>query len=233
MALRIPGGFRQRVGLSIPGMEVSVTLPVARKEHDERAMVHADFVRMDDDGLITLFQSGEERAFRTLVERYEERIHNLLRGMFHDTAAVDDLVQEIFIKVYEALPRFRFESSFYTWLYRIAVNRSRDEIRRRKVRRFLSFQSLDDGTEHEIDARLATPPENRDDQEIIHLGLHLLPEKFRTAVVLKDLEGMSYEEIAEIMQCEIGTVKSRLSRGRTMLRKALQPLVKEAEYGTH
>ncbi len=233
MALRLPGGSRQRLGLSIPAPEVSVTLPVTRKEDTVRSMARADLDRMEDDGLITLFQSGEERAFRTLVDRYEERIHNLLRGMFHDAAAVDDLVQEIFIKVYEALPRFRFESSFYTWLYRIAVNRSRDEIRRRKVRRFLSFQSLDDGTEQELDARLATPPENRDDQEIIDLGLRLLPEKFRTAVVLKDLEGMSYEEIAEIMQCEIGTVKSRLSRGRAMLRRALQPLVKEAEHDTH
>jgi len=185
------------------------------------------YAQLDDNSLIALFQGGEREVFRVLVERHQERVRNLLRGIFHDDASVDDLAQEVFIKVYEALPRFRFESSFFTWLYRIAVNRSRDEIRRRKVRRFMSFQSLDEGTEQEIETRLAAAPDQRDNQELIGLGLKMLPEKFRMAVVLKDLEGLSYEEIAEIMQCQIGTVKSRLSRGRTMLRRALQPLLKE------
>jgi RNA polymerase sigma-70 factor (ECF subfamily) len=108
------------------------------------------------------------------------------------------------------------------------VNRSRDELRRKKTRKFFSFQTLDDGADQEIELKLSVPPENRDDHEIVSLGLQTLPEKFRTAVILKDIDGLPYEEIAEIMDCELGTVKSRISRGRTMLRKAIEPLLKEA-----
>jgi len=183
--------------------------------------------QMDDETLITVFQQGDQSAYRYLVERHQERVRNLLFSMFRDQAVVDDMAQEVFIKAYQALPRFRFESSFYTWLYRIAVNRSRDEIRRRKVRRFFSFQPLDEGVEREIHDRLTHPADTRDTHELVHLALELLPETFRTAVILKDIEGLPYEEIAEVMQCEIGTVKSRLSRGRAMLRRALKPLLEE------
>jgi len=185
------------------------------------------YVQLDDEALILLFQRGDEHAYRFLVERHKERIRNLLFSMFHDPAVVDDMAQEVFIKAYQALPRFRFESSFYTWLYRIAVNKSRDELRRRKVRRFLTFQPLDEGMEKNLHDKMAHRPESHDAKELIGMGLQLLPEKFRTAIVLKDLEGLSYEEMAVVMRCEIGTVKSRLSRGRTMLRKALEPLMKE------
>ena len=162
-----------------------------------------------------------------LVERHQERIRNLLYSIFHDRDFINDLSQEVFIKAYNALPNFRFESSFYTWLYRIAVNRSRDELRRKKTKKFFSFQTLDDGADREIELKLSVAPENRDDHEIVSLGLQTLPEKFRTAVILKDIDGLPYEEIAEIMDCELGTVKSRISRGRTMLRKAIEPLLKE------
>jgi RNA polymerase sigma-70 factor (ECF subfamily) len=151
----------------------------------------------------------------------------LLFSIFHDRDFIDDLAQEVFIKAYQALPRFRFEASFYTWLYRIAVNKSRDELRKKKARRFFSFQTLDEGIERELNVRLSVPPENRDVQELVAMGLQTLPEKFRTAVVLKDIEGLAYEEIAEVMQCELGTVKSRISRARAMLRKALKPLMEE------
>jgi len=182
---------------------------------------------MDDEALITAFQSGDLNVYRFLVERYQERIRNLLFSIFHDRDFVDDLAQEVFIKAYKALPYFRFEASFYTWLYRIAVNKSRDELRKKKARRFFSFQTLDEGIEKELNLRLSVAPENRDTQEIVALGLQTLPEKFRTAVVLKDIEGLSYDEIAEVMQCELGTVKSRISRARAMLRKALKPLMEE------
>lgn len=182
---------------------------------------------MKDEELITAFQSGDHDAYRFLVERYQERIRNLLFSIFHDRDFIDDLAQEVFIKAYQALPRFRFEASFYTWLYRIAVNKSRDELRKKKIRRFFSFQTLDEGVDQEIAMRLSVSPENRDTQELVALGLQTLPEKFRTAVVLKDIDGLSYEEIAEVMQCELGTVKSRISRARSMLRKALKPLLEE------
>jgi RNA polymerase sigma-70 factor, ECF subfamily len=183
--------------------------------------------KMDDEALINAFQSGDLEVYRFLVERYQERIRNLLFSIFHDRDFIDDLAQEVFIKAYQALPHFRFEASFYTWLYRIAVNKSRDELRKKKARRFFSFQTLDEGIEKELNVRLSVPPENRDTQELVAMGLQTLPEKFRSAVVLKDIDGLSYEEIAVIMECQLGTVKSRISRARAMLRKALKPLMEE------
>jgi RNA polymerase sigma-70 factor, ECF subfamily len=183
--------------------------------------------RMNDEELITAFQGGDRDVYHLLVERHQERIRNLLFSIFHDRNLIDDLAQEVFIKAYQALPNFRFEASFYTWLYRIAVNKSRDELRKKKLRRFFSFQNLDEGIDQDIQGLISVQPENRDAQELVSLGLQVLPEKFRTAVILKDIEGLSYEEIAEIMQCKIGTVKSRISRARAMLRKALKPLLEE------
>jgi RNA polymerase sigma-70 factor, ECF subfamily len=188
-----------------------------------------DLRHMNDEALITAFQSGDRDVYRFLVERHQERIRNLLFSIFHDRDFIDDLAQEVFVKAYQALPRFRFEASFYTWLYRIAVNKSRDELRKKKLHRFFSFQTLDEGIEQELNMRLSVPPENRDTQELVALGLQTLPEKFRTAVILKDIDGLSYEEIAEVMHCELGTVKSRISRARSMLRKALKPLMEEVQ----
>lgn len=180
-----------------------------------------------DEVLIKLFQNGEQQVFRLLVERYQARIRNLVYSIFHEQEIVDDIAQEVFIKVYEALPHFRFESSFYTWLYRIAVNKSRDELRKRKVRRMFSLQTMLDSSDKEFHAKITVHPEDKEAQELIAAGLQALPEKFRLPVVLKDIDGLSYEEIAEVMQCEIGTVKSRLSRARAMLRESLRPLLKD------
>lgn len=182
-----------------------------------------------DDVLITLFQSGEQEVFRVLVQRYQEKIRNLIYSIFHDEELVNDLAQEVFIKAFEALPHFRFESSFYTWIYRIAINKSRDEMRRRKVKKWLSFRSVSESSDKEFQEKTSVHPQNTDAQELVTRGLQLLPEKFRIAILLKDIDGLSYVEMAEVMQCEIGTVKSRLSRARSMLRKVLQPLLEEFE----
>ena len=183
--------------------------------------------RQSDEVLITLFQSGDDTAFRKLVERYQEKIRNLVYAIVHDRETIDDIAQDVFIKAYEALPRFRFESSFYTWVYRIAINRSRDELRKRKVRRFFSFHSVEESTGRSIDEHMSVPPEDLEIKEIVSWGLAQLPEKYRMPVVLKDMDGMSYDEIATAMECELGTVKSRISRGRAMLRKKLGPLLEE------
>jgi len=193
----------------------------------QSSLKSSSYTEKSDEVLITLFQHGERDVYKILVERYQERVRNLIYSIFHDSGMVDDLAQEIFIKAYEALPTFRLDSSFYTWIYRITVNKSRDEMRRRKVRRFLSFQTLIDEANKELTAKLSVPPEERDAKEIVTLGLQALPEKFRSAIILKDIEGLSYEEIAEVLQCELGTVKSRLSRARSMLRKILRPLLEE------
>ena len=180
-----------------------------------------------DEVLITLFQQGERSAFRVLVERYQSRIKNLIYSIFHEPDVIDDLAQEVFIKAYEALPHFRFQSSFYTWLYRIAVNRSRDELRKRKVRRLFSLQALLESSDHELGSKLAVEPRDTEVQELIASALKTLPERFRTVIILKDIDGLSYEEIAEVLQCEMGTVKSRLFRARATLRNVLKPLLEE------
>ncbi len=180
-----------------------------------------------DEVLITLVHQGDQDAFRILVERYQERIRNLIYSIFHERQVVDDLSQEVFIKAYEALPQFRFQSSFYTWLYRIAVNKSRDELRKRKVRRWFSLQTMLELGDKELGSKILVEQHDNELQELLAAGLKTLPEKYRIAVILKDVDGLSYEEIAEIMECEIGTVKSRLSRARAMLRKVLEPLLKE------
>ncbi len=180
-----------------------------------------------DEVLITLVQQGESGAFRVLVERHQERIRNLIYSIFHEPEIVDDLSQDVFIKAYEALPNFRFQSSFYTWLYRIAVNKSRDELRKRKVRRWFSLQTLLDSSDKDLGSKIVVEPRDNEVQELVAAGLQSLPDKYRIAITLKDINGLSYEEIAEIMECEIGTVKSRLSRARAMLRKVLEPFVKE------
>jgi RNA polymerase sigma-70 factor, ECF subfamily len=208
------------------GQSQTADYPLARMQHSVKTSL-SSYAEKSDEVLITLFQHGDKEVYRILVERYQERIRNLIYSIFHDTEMVDDLAQEIFIKAYEALPTFRLDSSFYTWLYRITVNKCRDEMRRRKIRRFLSFQTLVDEANKELTAKLSVPPEERDAKEIVAIGLQALPEKFRSAIILKDIDGMSYEEIAKVMHCELGTVKSRLSRARTMLRKILGPLLEE------
>jgi RNA polymerase sigma-70 factor, ECF subfamily len=180
-----------------------------------------------DEVLITLVHQGEQGAFRVLLERYQERIRNLIYSIFHEQQVVDDLSQEVFIKAYEALPQFRFQSSFYTWLYRIAVNKSRDELRKRKVRRWFSLQTMLESGDKELGSKIVVEQHDNELQELLAAGLKTLPEKYRIAIILKDVDGLSYEEIAEVMECEIGTVKSRLSRARAMLRKVLEPLLKE------
>ena len=193
-----------------------------------QAVVRASDTPLDeksDDVLITLFQSGEEEVFRILVERYTQRVRNLIYSIFNEASLVDDIAQEVFIRVYEALPRFRFESSFYTWLYRITVNKSRDELRKRRTRKFFSLHSMLDAASDELQSKIRVFPEDGSAKELVNKGLQQLPEKFRIPIILKDIDGLSYEEMAEIMQCEVGTVKSRLSRARSMLRNILAPLL--------
>lgn len=180
-----------------------------------------------DEALITMFQGGDRSIYRVLVDRHKDRVRNVVYSIFRDPDMVDDMAQEVFIKAYEALPNFRFESSFYTWLYRITVNKARDEMRKRKVKRFFSLDLMTEQKEHH--PALQTPaPTDMGVADMVTTALDRLPEKFRLPVILKDIEGLSYEEIAETLDCEVGTVKSRLSRARAMLRSILTPLM-EAE----
>lgn len=178
-----------------------------------------------DDALIVLFQNGDQSVFRFLVERYQEKIRNLIFSIFNEKDIVDDLAQEIFIKVYQALPKFRFESSFYTWLYRITINKSRDEMRKRKVKRFFTFNNIEHTSKIKIENIVSVTFDDENLHEVIENALNGLPEKYRIPIILKDVDGLSYDEIADTLECEVGTVKSRLSRGRGMLKEVLRPLL--------
>ncbi len=179
-----------------------------------------------DDSLVMLFQGGEREVFRYLVERYQEKVRNIIYSIFNnDPDMVDDVSQEVFIKIFQALPNFRFESSFYTWIYRITVNKCRDELRKKKVKRFFSFQSFEKTTNIKIENLSTTTFDDENTRGVIEESLKKLPEKFRMPIILKDIDGMSYDEIADVLDCEVGTVKSRLSRGRTMLREILMPIL--------
>jgi RNA polymerase sigma-70 factor (ECF subfamily) len=180
---------------------------------------------MGDDTLITRFQAGDELAFRLLMERHIERTRNLIFSIFRSAELVDDLTQDVFLKAYRALAHFRFDAAFSTWLYRIAVNQCRDVMRKQKLRRSISLHALLEARDKEVTMKTSVEPQEHETRELIDRGLQRLPEKYRIPVVLKDMEGLSYEEMADVMQCEMGTVKSRLSRGRSMLRVYLKPLL--------
>ena len=174
-----------------------------------------------DQDLVHRVQQGDKRAFDLLVIKYQRRIMRLLARMINDPDEVEDLAQETFIKAYRALPQFRGDSQFYTWLYRIAVNTARNW-QSASHRRPLAaheyqneegetFNVLDTLTEvHTPESELVSQQVARTIQNAIN---HLAPE-LRTAIVLRELEGLSYEEIAQVMNCPIGTVRSRIFRAR-------------------
>jgi RNA polymerase sigma-70 factor (ECF subfamily) len=181
--------------------------------------------KMSDETLVSMFQSGDKHVFNTLVLRYQERVRNLIHSVMGNID-IDDIGQDVFVKVYESLHKFRYESSFYTWLYKIVLNRCRDEMRRNKLRRFLSLDSaMEKDSSHP-----SHPPEYLEQGQLadaIEKALGALSQNHRVVVVLKDIQGLSYEEIAEVMRCGIGTVKSRLARARGHLKEILEPYMDE------
>lgn len=193
--------------------------------------------RRADEEAIDRVLSGDRDAFAVLVDRHGPRVHGALLRMLGDPEAADDLAQEALVKAYTALGTFRKGSAFYTWLYAIALNLARSEFRRRKSLKGRPAASLDaaaagdpdDGRSNgpaEPTARGPGPVEaasGREDAERVHRALAALDEEFREAVVLRDLEGLSYEEIAEATGVPAGTVRSRIHRGRALLRERLVP----------
>ena len=173
-----------------------------------------------DQQLVVRVQKGDKRAFDLLVLKYQSRMHAIVGRFVRDTDEVADVVQESFIKAYRALPKFRGESQFYTWLYRIAVNTAKNYLVARSRRPPGSdIDAMDaeyyDGSDYLKD--LGTPENNlfRDElAALIHKTISDLPEDLRTAVTLREFEGLSYDEIATIMDCPVGTVRSRIFRAR-------------------
>lgn len=186
-------------------------------------MQQPKILTLDDDfSLIKRFIDGEEAVFSELVKRHKEKVRNIIYVTLSNSNQVDDIAQEVFITVYRHLKNFRFESQFTTWLYRITINKCKDELRKKNVRRI--FLSLKDEEEEPV---FESINEDTDIKHIVRNAISALPDKLRIPLVLKDLEGFSYQEIAETTNCEIGTVKSRIFRARESLKKILKPLEHE------
>src|ERR1700730_17032345 len=190
----------------------------------------------DESELLTELQAGSETAFDWLVTHYHAPVYNLILGMLGDAADAADGTQEVFLKAFRGIRGFRHGSSLKTWLYRIAIREALNHKRwfKRHLQKTVSIDAeLEEGREHlEIEDLCATPFEQlaaREMQLVVQRALLSVPHVFRVAVILRDLEGFSYEEVAEILECSIGTVKSRILRGRRALKEILQPLLSEQE----
>jgi RNA polymerase sigma-70 factor (ECF subfamily) len=186
-------------------------------------LAQPQILNLDDDFLIIKkFNDGDQSAFQILVNRHKEKVRNIVYLTMSNSSLVDDIAQEVFITVYRKLKNFRFESQFTTWLYRITVNKCKDQLRKKNVRRI--FMPLQEGEEvsHSL-----TSVEDNDVSKVVMEAVSKLPAKLRIPLMLKDIEGFSYQEIAESLECEMGTVKSRIFRARERLKTILQPMEKE------
>lgn len=184
-----------------------------------------------DQMLVARVQEGDRSAFDVLVRKYQHKIVKLVSRYVRDPSEALDVAQEAFIKAYRALPRFRGDSAFYTWLYRIAINTAKNHLVAEGRRPVNQEVDLQDPEQYEMNARLkhVDTPEGLtltdEIQETVEGAIAELPEDLRTAIVLRELEGMSYEEIAATMECPVGTVRSRIFRAREAISERLKPLL--------
>lgn len=192
-----------------------------------------------DAPLIERVKQGDVRAFEMLVVKYQRRIERLIGRMVRDVDLVPDIAQETFIRAYRAIPQFRGESAFYTWLYRIAVNTAKKalvELKRDPVMTEASLASRDEDDEtSRVENELSdgeTPDAVLASKEIaaaVNAAIEALSDELRQAITLREIEGLSYEEIAELMNCPIGTVRSRIFRAREAIALRLRPLLDTRE----
>jgi RNA polymerase sigma factor RpoE len=185
-----------------------------------------------DQALVERAQKGEKQAFDLLVTKYQRKLGRLLSRFIRDPAEVEDVAQEAFIKAYRALPSFRGDSAFYTWLYRIGINTAKNYLvaQGRRAPTSTGFDSEEAETFEDGDQlRDINTPESllhsKQIGETVNAAMESLPEELRTAIVLREIEGLSYEEIAKIMDCPIGTVRSRIFRAREAVAARLKPLL--------
>ena len=185
-----------------------------------------------DQQLVERAQKGDKRAFGLLVDKYQRKLARLLSRFVRDSAEVEDVTQEAFIKAYRALPNFRGDSAFYTWLYRIGINTAKNYLMA-AGRRAPTSTSVDseeaEGLDEGEQLRDINTPESlllsREIGDTVNAAMLALPEDLRTAIQLREMEGMSYDDIAQIMNCPIGTVRSRIFRAREAIAERLKPLL--------
>lgn len=185
-----------------------------------------------DQQLVERAQHGDKHAFELLVSKYQRKLARLLSRFIRDATEVEDVTQEAFIKAYRALPSFRGDSAFYTWLYRIGINTAKNYLvamgRRAPTTTPLDAEEAESLGEGEQLQDLNTPENqmmSRQVAESVNQTLSQLPEELRTAITLREIEGLSYEDIASIMNCPIGTVRSRIFRAREAIADQLRPLL--------
>jgi RNA polymerase sigma-70 factor, ECF subfamily len=185
-----------------------------------------------DRQLVARAQRGDKQAFELLVEKYQRKLARLLSRFIRDPAEVEDVTQEAFIKAYRALPAFRGDSAFYTWLYRIGINTAKNYLmamgRRAPTSTEVEAEDAEGFEEGEQLRDINTPESVLLSNEIartVNATIEQLPEELRTAVQMREIEGMSYEDIAKAMDCPIGTVRSRIFRAREAIAERLRPLL--------
>lgn len=185
--------------------------------------------------LVERVQSGDQEAFGLLVAKYQRKLLRLVMRLVRDPGEAEDVTQEAFIKAYRALPNFRGESAFYTWLYRIGVNTAKNWLIAQGRRAPLLNDIVSDeneGSDAEALLQDVETPErmllSKQIGETVNAAMEALPEDLRTAITLREIEGLSYEEIAQVMDCPIGTVRSRIFRARDAIAARLRPLLDTA-----
>jgi len=185
-----------------------------------------------DQQLVERAQRGDKHAFELLVAKYQRRLARLISRFVRDAAEVEDVTQEAFIKAYRALPAFRGESAFYTWLYRIGINTAKNYLlslgRRAPTSTLHDTDEAEDFEEASLLHEVSTPEhEMMSEQvvEVVNAALQHLPDDLRTALTLREIDGLSYEEIAVVMDCPVGTVRSRIFRSREAVAEKLRPLL--------
>lgn len=194
----------------------------SEEKQPESEMEQPKILTLDDDfSLIKRFNEGEKEVFRILINRHKEKVRNIIFITLSELDAIDDIAQEVFITVFKNLKNFRYESQFTTWLYRITINKCKDYLRKKKVRKI--FSSVDE----DYDFSSTQIDENDDVRQIVRKAIDELPDKLRIPMILRDIEGFSYQEISETLDLDLGTVKSRIFRAREALRKNLEPMKKE------
>ncbi|GGX29331.1 RNA polymerase sigma factor RpoE [Undibacterium squillarum] len=185
-----------------------------------------------DQILVERVQRGDKKAFELLVSKYQRKLMRLVSRLVYDQAEAEDVVQEAFIKAYRALPNFRGESAFYTWLYRIGINTAKNHLVTQGRKAPTSTEADVEEAEGFVDADglkdINTPESlllSKQIAQTVNAAMHALPEELRNAITLREIEGLSYDEIAEVMLCPIGTVRSRIFRAREAIAEKLRPLL--------
>lgn len=190
---------------------------------NERFVVAEGTEKQIDYDLFKRVQNGDMVAFGKIVDKYKNRLMNVITRMIQSQEEAEDIVQETFVRVYQHRDSFDFRHCFSTWLYTIALNLARNELRKRKRFKFYDITDMQ-GKENEISVEMKVPTNL---PQVMKRAIEGLPEKYRTAFILRDIEEQSYDEVAKIMNIPLGTVKSRVNRARALLRDKLKPRMEE------